>query len=67
MDAFYKRIENLNSGKEMMVTDAGIVAVSAASDIPWSSTDGYQPTFGMGDILDAEVDQDRVDDEEAAK
>lgn len=30
----------------------------------WSSTEDYTPTFGMGDIVDMEVDPDQTDDEE---
>ena len=33
----------------------------------WSNLDGYVPTFGASDIFDAEVDQDRLDDEDDAR
>lgn len=67
MEEFKGRIADLIAGVESMLDGDGAVIAQDATAIAWSSEANYQPTFGHGDILDAEMDQDYVDDEEDAK
>lgn len=60
------RIKALLDGTMVMVTTSGDVAAYPASGVINTTAD-YHPTFGMGDILDMEVDDERIDDEEGAR
>jgi hypothetical protein len=67
-DDVNNRLEGIRNGTMILVNSAGSeISVTARNEVPWSSTDGYAPTFGMSDIENAEVDPDRVDDEEAIR
>lgn len=61
-----ERFDNLLSGKEVMLTDAGVLS-GFVGDTIWSTTQGYHPTFGVGDDLDFVVSSDRMWDEEDAR
>lgn len=60
------RIKALIDGTMVMVTTSGEVAGYQVSGVI-NTTAGYHPVFGMGEILDAEVDDQRIDDEENAR
>lgn len=63
MDWFQALIDK----KTTLVASGGNVLGAGAKVSLWSNLDGYTPTFGAGPIEDAEVDPDRVDDEEDAR
>lgn len=68
MKALLSRIDRILDGKENLVDDLGaVINKDVGSSVAWSSESGYQPTFGHGDIFDAEIDPDQVTDEEDAK
>lgn len=60
------RIKALLDGTMIMVDSAGAALAYPASGVINTTAD-YHPTFGMGDILDMEVDDERIDDEENAR
>lgn len=60
------RIKMLLDGTMIMVTTSGEVATQAQAT-GMSTVHDYQPVFGMGDIIDAEPDPDRIEAEENAK
>lgn len=55
--------EAVGNGEIPLVGSGGALAGGVVAVAPWSSLDGYTPTFGAGDIEDMKVDQDRLDDE----
>jgi len=59
--------QNLIDGKTTLVSSGGTPLGDGATVTLWSNLDGYVPTFGASDIFDAEVDQDRLDDEDDAR
>lgn len=62
------RLENIRNGTIILLDSTGVeISTTRRNDVPWSSLSGYSPTFGMGDMTDAEVDPDRITDEEDAK
>jgi phage gp36-like protein len=62
-----KIIEWFKGLAEGTVVLAGVSGTDESTIVPWSSVDGFVPTFGAGDIEDARVDQDRLDDEETRR
>lgn len=60
------RIEKILN-ESMVMVDSEDGAMQATSSPMWSSTQDYEPVFGMGDIADARVDPDQVEAEENAK
>ena len=62
------RLDNIRNGTIVLLDINGKeISTTRKNDVPWSTGDKYTPTFGAGDITDAEVDPDRVLDEEDAK
>lgn len=58
----------LDGTVEMVTTSSVIVGrKEELNGVLWSSTQDYTPVFGMGDIIDFEVDPDQVTDEEDAR
>ena len=60
------RLKDIISGR-VSLFDADGNAVERDMSNLWSSTEDYVPTFGVGDIVDMQVDHDQVDDEEDAR
>lgn len=58
-----RRINDILNGRVRLMDNAGDF-ISPDVTTLWSNTKDYTPVFGMGDILDMEVDQDQIDDEE---
>ncbi len=56
------RINGLINGKSALIDDSGAV-LDRVSDTMWGSHTEFQPTFGMHDTLDQEVDTDLKEDE----
>lgn len=63
MDWFQSLIDK----KTTLVASGGGVLGAGSKVALWSNLDSYTPTFGGGPIEDAEVDPDRIDDEEDAR
>lgn len=63
MDWFQALIDK----KTTLVASGGGALGAGAKVALWSNLDSYTPTFGGSDIMDAEVDPDRIDDEEDAR
>lgn len=61
-----RRLKDLLSGRVSMLDTDGAV-VMPDKTVLWSDTQNYTPVFGMGNVLDFEVDQDQLDDEEDAR
>lgn len=61
-----ERIKDLLEGKTFMVTSGG-TSLERSTQLAWSTTQDYNPVFGMGDIIDSVVDSNQVYDEEQAK
>jgi hypothetical protein len=63
-----ERLDGIRNGTVILLdSNGGEISTTRRNDAPWSSLSGYQPTFGMGEIEDAEVDTCRVTAEEDAK
>ncbi len=60
-------LEAIRDGKVSLVSESGATVSSGAGAAIWSSTEGYVPTFGAGDVEDARVDPFRLDDEEDSR
>ena len=63
MDWFQALIDK----KTTLVASGGGVLGEGSKVALWSNLDAYTPTFGASDITAAEVDPDRIDDEEDAR
>lgn len=61
------KLENIRDGKILVLNASGTALTPTAGGGLWSSVEGYNQTFGAGDIEDAVVDTDRTYDEEAAR
>lgn len=62
------RLENIRNGTVILLDlNGNEISTTRRNDAPWSSVSQYSPTFGAGEIEDAEVDPDRVQDEEDAR
>jgi hypothetical protein len=59
-------LEAIANGTAALIDTAGLV-VSGMSTAIASTTEGYAPTFDLGDPKDWAVDQDRIDADTAAK
>jgi len=55
--------QRLIDGNTTLVSSGGTPLGDGATPTLWSNLDSYTPTFGASDIVDAEVDPDRTDDE----
>lgn len=63
-----QRLRDIQRGKFILFTSSGTsMSMNQQSRTPWSNTQEYTPTFGVSDIEDAQVDPDRIDDEEALR
>jgi len=60
-----QRLENMRNGTFTLLSGSGtILSKTTKGSSPWSSTEGYVPTFiGAQDIEDAEEDFNRKDAE----
>jgi len=56
--------KGLADGSVMLVGSGGADIGAEGNIAPWSNVSEFVPTFGAGDIEDARVDPDRLDDEE---
>ena len=69
-DGLRKRVEarmtDLLDGRASMVTSDGM-RLTTGGISAWSSTQDYQPVFGMGDVIDSVVDSGMIYDEEQAR
>lgn len=69
-EEYQARFERILSGDEGMVsiTDSGTAVTELVGDTVRSAfastTEDYHPVFGMGDVVDFEVDSSRLDAEE---
>jgi len=62
------RLTDIQTGKFVLLTGSGTpISLNQDGAIPWSSTQGYTPTFGVSDIEEAVVDPERIEDEEALR
>jgi len=62
------RLENIRNGTFLLLSGSGTILSNTQRNAePYSSVEGYTPTFGMSDIENAEVDPDRQDAEENAR
>lgn len=59
--------EAVAKGEILLVGAGGVVAGGASVVSPWSNLDGFNPTFGAGDVEDAVVDPDRLEDERSGR
>jgi len=59
--------QSLVDGKTTLVASGGTPLGDGAQVSLWSNLDSYTPTFGASDIVDSEVDDDRLDDEDDAR
>jgi len=61
-------LEKLADGEIQLVDSGGTIVVpSAGSDIAWSNTQGYTPTFGEDGDLMSIIDEDKLDDLEGRR
>jgi len=58
-------LAGVNSGTISLVSSAGTV-IQPADGLVYvtSTTEDYTPTFGVGDVINEEVDPDRIEDEQ---
>lgn len=62
------RLEGIRNGFISIVNSAGEeVTLTSRTSSPWGSTTGYVPTFSILDLTDAEVDDERIEDEESIR
>ena len=59
--------QSIVDGKTTLVASGGTPLGDGAAPALWCNVSGYTPTFGVSDIFDAEVDTDRLDDEDDAR
>jgi len=58
------RLENMRNGTFMIFSGSGTtISTIDRTASPWSSVENYYPTFGVGDIEEAETDYERMMDE----
>jgi len=55
--------EAVGTGQVVLVGSGGVVAGGFETAAVWANVDTFSPTFGAGDIEDAEVDPDRLEEE----
>lgn len=65
-DELMGRIQALKDGQASMMTTSGDVLQAVGGTI-YSTTQNYEPVFGMGDTLDFHVDSGQLLDEENAR
>jgi len=58
------RVRDLRDGVRAMVTTSGTLLTAGGGSEPWSTTDGYTPVFGVGDIRNFHPDSSQLYDEE---
>ncbi len=59
-----RRLEDIRNGFISLVSSGVDISLMDRTASPWSSVAGMAPTFGIGiDIVDSEIDPDRVDDD----
>ena len=66
-DAAIGKLEDIRDGKITLLSSTGTPLAAGQGGQIWSSTEGINPTFGVGDIEDASVDSDRLEDEASAR
>lgn len=59
--------KGLVDGTVVLVGVGGVEVGGELSIAPWSNVDQFVPTFGAGDIEDAQVDPNRIEDEETRR
>lgn len=57
--------EIANGGLQLVDSGGGVIQPTAGSDIAWSSTQGYVPTFNEDGDLMSVIDENKLDDIEA--
>lgn len=65
--AAIEKLEEIRDGKITLLSSTGAPIAAGPGGQIWSSTEGYVPTFGAGDVEDAAVDTDRLTAEAAAR
>jgi hypothetical protein len=61
------RLENIRNGVISIVGSGGVdLSLANRTSDPWSNVSRFVPTFGVGDIENDEVDEERIYEEETS-